>query len=103
MTNDIKHSLQTILALDLGTTLGWAIRYPTGRITFDTITFKLKRFEGGGMPYLRFKQFTGKGNASKQEVIKAVKRKGFTTEDHNEADSLALLDLILSKYNEEEL
>ncbi|WP_375332812.1 MULTISPECIES: hypothetical protein [unclassified Candidatus Tisiphia] len=99
MTNDIKHGLQTILAFDLGTTLDWTIRDPTDRITFGTVTFKLKRFEGGGMPYLRFKQFTGKGNASKQEVIKAVKRKGFTTEDHNEADSLALLDLILSKYN----
>ncbi|WP_375331663.1 crossover junction endodeoxyribonuclease RuvC [Candidatus Tisiphia endosymbiont of Temnostethus pusillus] len=157
MNNNIS---KTILALDLGTTLGWAIRDLTGRITFGTVTFKLKRFEGGGMPYLRFKQWltelknsciiidaiyfeevvqhkgvdaahkyggflahltawcehhqipyqgvpvgtikkyiTGKGNASKQEVIKAVKRKGFTTEDHNEADSLALLDLILSKYN----
>ncbi|WP_341755583.1 hypothetical protein [Candidatus Tisiphia endosymbiont of Ptychoptera albimana] len=62
MTNDIKHSLQTILALDLGTTLGWAIRDPTGRITFGTTTFKLKRFEGGGMLYLRFKKFISKYN-----------------------------------------
>ncbi|WP_417905290.1 hypothetical protein [Candidatus Tisiphia endosymbiont of Micropterix aruncella] len=62
MTTGIKRKLQTILALDLGTTLGWAIRYPTGRITFGTVTFKLKRFEGGGMPYLRFKQFISKYN-----------------------------------------
>ncbi|WP_417905432.1 hypothetical protein [Candidatus Tisiphia endosymbiont of Micropterix aruncella] len=54
MTTGIKRKLQTILALDLGTTLGWAIRDPTGRITFGTVTFKLKRFEGGSMPYLRF-------------------------------------------------
>jgi crossover junction endodeoxyribonuclease RuvC len=34
---------------------------------------------------------TGKGNASKEEVIAAMKAKGFNPADDNEADSLALL------------
>ena len=45
----------TILALDLGTTTGWALRDRTGRITSGTESFKPRRFEGGGMRFLRFK------------------------------------------------
>ncbi|WP_303784095.1 crossover junction endodeoxyribonuclease RuvC [Azovibrio restrictus] len=45
----------TILALDLGTTTGWALRDRTGRITSGTESFKPQRFEGGGMRFLRFK------------------------------------------------
>ncbi len=44
-----------ILALDLGTTTGWALRGRDGRITSGTMTFKPSRFEGGGMRYLRFR------------------------------------------------
>ncbi|PWS34576.1 hypothetical protein DFH01_23840 [Falsiroseomonas bella] len=43
-----------ILALDLGTTTGWALRFDTGRITSGVETFKPRRFEGGGMRYVRF-------------------------------------------------
>jgi Holliday junction resolvasome RuvABC endonuclease subunit len=43
------------------------------------------------------KHVTGKGNASKAEVIAAVKAKGFNLKDDNEADSLALLDLVLTR------
>jgi Holliday junction resolvasome RuvABC endonuclease subunit len=43
----------TILALDLGTTLGWALRF-TGLAMSGTEHFKVGRFEGGGMRYLRF-------------------------------------------------
>ncbi len=149
---------QTILALDLGTTTGWAIHDKTGSITSGIADFKIGRFEGGGMPFLRFKQFltetknmldgfdavyfeevrrhigtdaahkyggfmdqltawgehhkipyqgvpvgtikkhiTGKGNANKQDVINAVKAKGFNPIDDNEADAIALLDFILTK------
>jgi Holliday junction resolvasome RuvABC endonuclease subunit len=42
------------------------------------------------------KHVTGKGNASKAEVIAAVRARGFDPKDDNEADSLALLDLILN-------
>ena len=44
-----------VLALDLGTTTGWALRGQDGGITSGTISFKTSRFEGGGMRYLRFR------------------------------------------------
>ncbi len=47
----------TILALDLGTTTGWALRDRTGRITSGSHSFKPQRFEGGGMRFLRFKRW----------------------------------------------
>ena len=47
----------TILALDLGTTTGWALRDRTGRITSGSQSFKPQRFEGGGMRFLRFKRW----------------------------------------------
>jgi hypothetical protein len=43
-----------VLALDLGTATGWALRTRDDRITSGTMTFKASRFEGGGMRYLRF-------------------------------------------------
>ena len=43
----------TILALDLGTPLGWALRL-SGQAVSGTESFKVGRFEGGGMRYLRF-------------------------------------------------
>jgi Holliday junction resolvasome RuvABC endonuclease subunit len=146
-----------ILALDLGTKTGWAIK-SQNQITSGTIEFKPSRFEGGGMRYLRFqkwleeinqltdgidlvyfeevrrhlgvdashayggflayltgwceeknpkipylgipvkaikKHITGNGNSKKEVVIEAVKKLGFNPKDDNEADSLALLDLII--------
>ena len=44
----------SVLALDLGTATGWALRGRDDRITSGTITFRTSRFEGGGMRYLRF-------------------------------------------------
>jgi hypothetical protein len=43
-----------LLALDLGTTTGWACRAPDGLITSGTTSFKPGRYDGGGMRYLRF-------------------------------------------------
>ena len=43
-----------ILALDLGTTTGWAIRGHDGLITSGTASFRPGRFDGGGMRFLRF-------------------------------------------------
>lgn len=45
---------RAILALDLGTTTGWALRGYDGLITSGTASFKPGRFDGGGMRYLRF-------------------------------------------------
>ena len=144
---------QTILAMDLGTTTGWAVKHEYG-IESGSVSFKTKGFEGGGMRYLRFqywladlliiagkidvvyfeevrrhlgvgaahayggflshltswcemnkipyqgvpvgtiKRFiTGKGNASKSEVIASVEALGHFPIDDNEADALALLHL----------
>jgi hypothetical protein len=46
--------LRCILALDLGTTTGWAIRGHDGLVTSGTASFKPRRYDGGGMRYLRF-------------------------------------------------
>jgi Holliday junction resolvasome RuvABC endonuclease subunit len=142
----------TILALDLGTTTGWALRTPDGAITSGTQSFRPQRFEGGGMRFLRFKRWltelkahadgidslhfeevrrhvstdaahayggflatltswcehhqipyqgvpvgtikkhaTGKGNASKDDMITAMRRLGHVPTDDNEADALAIL------------
>jgi len=46
--------LMATLALDLGTTTGWALRGFDGLITSGTVSFRPGRFDGGGMRYLRF-------------------------------------------------
>ena len=43
-----------ILALDLGTTTGWALRDADGLILSGTASFRPGRFDGGGMRFLRF-------------------------------------------------
>ncbi len=47
----------TILALDLGTTTGWALMGSDGQITSGSQSFKPQRFEGGGMRFLKFKRW----------------------------------------------
>jgi Holliday junction resolvasome RuvABC endonuclease subunit len=46
--------MTTILSLDLGTQTGWALRQPDAAVISGSETFKPGRFEGGGMPLLRF-------------------------------------------------
>lgn len=145
-----------ILALDLGTTTGWASHDELGGIRSGSVRFKFSRFEGGGMRFVKFrawlrdhlgvdreysarveavyfeavrrhigvdaahayggylghltalceemsipysgvpvgtikKSFTGKGNASKEEMIAECRRRGFEPADDNEADAIAIL------------
>ena len=47
-------TIPSILALDLGTNTGWAVRNGRCRILHGTAEFRPTRFEGGGMRYLRF-------------------------------------------------
>ena len=47
-------SERVMLALDLGTMTGWALRSTDGLITSGTALFRPGRFDGGGMRYLRF-------------------------------------------------
>ena len=60
-TPNAEHPMKTpnttILALDLGTHTGWALHQLDGTITSGTEHFTPKRFEGGGMRYLRFKRW----------------------------------------------
>ncbi len=48
---------RTLLAIDLGTTTGWALRSPGGLITSGTVSFRPSRYDGGGMRYLRFQNW----------------------------------------------
>jgi hypothetical protein len=46
----------SILALDLGTSMGWALRL--GSETHSgTVSFRPSRYDGGGMRYLRFRSW----------------------------------------------
>ena len=53
--NTISHTVT--LALDLGTTTGWAIKSRDSQIAHGFVSFKSQRFEGGGMRFLRFKHW----------------------------------------------
>ena len=55
--NDAAGRVDTILALDLGTITGWALRGGDGTANSGTVSFRPDRFEGGGMRYLRFKHW----------------------------------------------
>ena len=141
----------SILALDLGTSMGWALRL--GSETHSgTVSFRPSRYDGGGMRYVRFRHWldqlavttglpeavyfeevrrhaatdaahiyggflacltawceerglayqgvpvgtikrhvTSKGNADKQAVIAAVRARGYSPADDNEADAIAIL------------
>ncbi|MGH9895150.1 MAG: crossover junction endodeoxyribonuclease RuvC [bacterium] len=65
MSDDGLHRPGTVLlALDLGTTTGWAITTQDGSIISGTESFKPHRFEGGGMRFLRFKRWLTEVRAS---------------------------------------
>lgn len=59
--------------------------------------------EAKSIPYMgvsvgTIKKFaTGKGNASKQEVIAALREMGFNPKDDNEADAIAILGYVTKK------
>jgi len=48
---------RTLLAIDLGTTTGWALRSADSLITSGTVSFRPSRYDGGGMRYLRFQNW----------------------------------------------
>ena len=52
-TPPVIPAARTILALDLGTTTGWASMVQ-GIVHSGTMTFRTGRYDGGGMRYLRF-------------------------------------------------
>ena len=72
MHHQIKTTPATVLALDLGTTTGWALRLPDGSVTHGFVSFKPQRFEGGGMRYLRFRRWLDE----MQELTNAESQQG---------------------------
>jgi hypothetical protein len=144
--------LATVIALDLGTTTGFALRVAENSVVSGTVSFRPSRYDGGGMRYLRFRAWlesiaedtgsvgavyfeevrrhlstdaahvhggllatltawceqrsiayqgvpvgtikrfiTGRGNADKAAVIAAVRMRGYSPVDDNEADAIAIL------------
>jgi len=53
----VQAGLPAVLALDLGTTTGWALRGRDGHITSGIVTHRNDRWQGGGMRFLRFRQW----------------------------------------------
>ncbi|TCT10513.1 hypothetical protein EDC22_10510 [Tepidamorphus gemmatus] len=48
---------RALLALDLGSTTGWALRLAGGMVHSGSVSFRGSRFDGGGMRFLRFRGF----------------------------------------------
>jgi hypothetical protein len=142
----------TVIALDLGTITGFALRAADTNAVSGTVSFRPSRYDGGGIRYLRFRAWldsiaedtgsisavyyeevrrhlstdaahvhggllatltawceqrsiayqgvpvgtikrfvAGRGNADKAAVIKAIRARGYSPVDHNEADAIAIL------------
>lgn len=45
------------LAIDIGTSTGWALRACDDYISSGTVSFKPSRYDGGGMRFLRFRRW----------------------------------------------
>ncbi|MCA4907731.1 MAG: hypothetical protein ING96_14170 [Roseomonas sp.] len=86
---------RAVLALDLGTTTGWALRLDTGGTVSGTVTFKPSRFEGGGMRYLRFRHWLDEVNdlvgSLERVVFEEVRRHVSTDSSHAYGGFLATL------------
>lgn len=86
---------RSVLALDLGTTTGWAIRFHDGVITSGTMRFTPSRFEGGGMRYLRFRHWLGDiarlASGLERIVFEEVRRHAGTDSSHIYGGFLATL------------
>jgi len=84
-----------VLALDLGTTTGWTLRFEDGAITSGTMTFKPGRFEGGGMRYLRFTDWLVEiamhAHGIRRLVLEEVRRHAGTDASHVYGGFLATL------------
>jgi crossover junction endodeoxyribonuclease RuvC len=62
---------RVILAVDLGTTTGWAMAVPDTGIVSGTVSFRPSRYDGGGVRYLRFRAWLD-GIAEDMPSIQAI-------------------------------
>ena len=90
----------TFLCLDLGTTTGWA-HHHKGVTTSGSECFKPKRFEGGGMRYLRFAQWLEAVTAQKPDYIfyEEVRRHNSTDASHVYGGLMATLTAFCEAQN----
>lgn len=83
---ETKMPRASLLALDLGSTLGWAVQLPDASITSGTATFRPSRFEGGGMGWLRFRRWldemSGSAGPIGSVVFEEVRRHAGTAAAH---------------------
>jgi len=86
---------RVVLALDLGTRTGWALRSAEGLITSGTEHCRPQRFEGGGMRYLRFKRWLTEIKAAAGDIdevyFEEVRRHLATDAAHAYGGFLAVL------------
>jgi len=85
----------TVLALDLGTTTGFATKTPAGNIVSGIQSFKQSRFDGGGMRFLKFKRWLTeiKQSGVSEVYYEAVRRHAGTDAAHCYGGYLATLQL----------
>lgn len=86
--------LPVVLALDLGQMTGWAMRLPDAIIASGTVEFRPGRFEGGGMVYLRFRNWLEQVHATNRlrlVVFEEVRRHVGTAASHAYGGFLAVL------------
>ena len=91
-----------ILALDLGSRTGWAMRQP-GTVVSGFADFKNGRYEGGGMRYLRFKQWLNQTRAAAGDVhavyFEEVRRHAGTDAAHVYGGLLGILTAWCEQHN----
>ena len=84
-----------LLALDLGTLTGWALRPADGCIASGTVSFRPSRYDGGGMRYLRFRAWLDRLAADSGEPravhFEEVRRHAGTDAAHIHGGFLATL------------
>ena len=91
-----------VLALDLGTSTGWAISHTDGTVTSGVQSFEQKRFDGGGMRYLRFRRWMEEtlDLGGVEEVrYEEVRRHAATTAAHVYGGFLAVLTSMCEERN----
>ncbi len=79
-----------LLALDLGTKMGWATK-SLGGINHGMQEFKNDRFSGGGMRYLKFEKWLSGMPKPSQVVFEEVRRHASTDAAHVHGGLLGVL------------
>lgn len=91
--------MAVVLALDLGTTTGWATLGDSGQRHSGYVTFKNSRYEGGGMRYLKFSKWLEQLSPRPAEVyFEEVRRHKGTDAAHVYGGLLATLTSWCEQY-----